>query len=81
MNGAEAALAQVKGWLLARKPEIGDIAPDVDLIDNRIIDSLSFTEFVFFLEELTGRELQTSLETVASFRTLRSIDRDILHGD
>jgi acyl carrier protein len=72
-------IEQVKKWLLARKPQIASLELDVDLIENRIIDSLTFTEFVFFLEELTGRDLQASSETVASFRTLRTIDRNILH--
>lgn len=69
----------VKRWLLERKPEIADLDPDFDLIENRVIDSLSFLEFVFFLEELTGRELQTTAETVNHFRTLRAIEGNILH--
>jgi len=76
-----AVLDHVKSWLLERKPELADIDLDVDLIENRIIDSLGFSEFVFFLEELTGRELEASSETVSSFRTLRAIEKDILRGD
>ena len=52
-------LASIKDWLLSRKPELGDFDLDFDLIENRVIDSLSFLEFVFFLEELTGRELRS----------------------
>lgn len=74
----DARLASVKDWLLGRKPELSDLDLDFDLIENRVIDSLSFLEFVFFLEELTGRELQTTAETVNAFRSLQSIQREIL---
>lgn len=74
-------LASVKDWLLSRKPELSDLDLDFDLIENRVIDSLSFLEFVFFLEELTGRELQTTAETVNAFRSLQTIQKEILDGN
>jgi acyl carrier protein len=80
---AEAAIGRVKSWLWERKPELraqGDLDPDFDLIENRVVDSLTFLEFVFFLEELAGRELETGPENIPSFRTLRAIQRDILDG-
>ena len=73
-------LASVKDWLISRKSELADLDLDFDLIENRVIDSLSFLEFVFFLEELTGRELQTTAENVHAFRSLRSIQKEILNG-
>jgi acyl carrier protein len=71
---------QIKAWLLAKKPEIDDIDPDFDIIENRVIDSLSFTEFILFLEEVSGREVQIYTESVDAFRTLRSIQENILNG-
>ena len=81
----EAAIDRVKSWLRERKPNLlsdgGALEdPDLDLIESRIVDSLSFVEFVFFLEELAGRQLDTDPEHMASFRTLRAIQRDILNG-
>ena len=73
-------LASVKDWLLSRKPELSDLELDFDLIENRVIDSLSFLEFVLFLEELVGRELQTSVENVNAFRSLYTIQKEILHA-
>jgi acyl carrier protein len=72
-----AAIARVKGWLLERKPELGDIAYDLDLIEHRVIDSLVFLEFLYFVEELAGRELPDMAAAMQSFRTLQSIQRDI----
>ena len=76
MSGA--SIEQVRGWLLGRRPDLEEIDLDLDLIENRVIDSLGFLDFVFFLEELTGRELQSDLQSVSSFRTLRAIQGNIL---
>ncbi|MDN3261190.1 hypothetical protein QWJ26_15480 [Streptomyces sp. CSDS2] len=37
-----ASVQQVKDWILKRHPQREDIPADLDLIDNRLIDSLSF---------------------------------------
>lgn len=81
------ALAQVRQWLLdyrasssEEQTEIANLDLDLDLIENRVIDSLGFMNFVFFLEELTGRELIAEAQSANSFRTLRIIDREILQG-
>ena len=76
-TGTEAQLETLKAWLLKKKPALGDIDLDFDLIENRVIDSLGFIDFVFFLEQLSGRELQTDAKAVTSFRTLRNI-RDMI---
>ena len=80
-----AAIDRLKVWLRERKPKLlsegGALDdPDFDLIENRVVDSLIFLEFVFFLEELSGRQLDTGPEHMASFRTLRAIQKDILDG-
>ncbi len=72
---------QIKSWLLAKKPEIQDIDPDFDLIENRVIDSLGFLEFILFLEEVRGREIQLHAESANLFRTLRAIQDNIIDGN
>ena len=71
---------QIKSWLLAKNPEMQDIDPDFDIIENRVIDSLGFTEFILFLEEVSGREIQLFTESVNAFRTLRSIQDNIINS-
>lgn len=78
MTPAAPPIERVRGWLLERRPDLEEIDFDLDLIENRVIDSLGFLDFVFFLEELTGRELQAQLQSVSSFRTLRAIEGEIL---
>ncbi|WP_410535527.1 acyl carrier protein [Streptomyces sp. KL2] len=68
-------LDQVKAWIVKRHPDRDDIAPDLDLIENRLIDSLSFVEFVFLLEQVSGRSIDMDTLEVDSIRTLETIDR------
>ncbi|MEU7296419.1 phosphopantetheine-binding protein [Streptomyces exfoliatus] len=68
-------LQTVKNWILERHPEREDIASDLDLIENRLIDSLSFVEFVFLLEQESGTAIQMETLEVESIRTLGAIEQ------
>ncbi|MFE3991403.1 acyl carrier protein [Streptomyces goshikiensis] len=70
----------VVDWLLERNPTVEEIPEDLDLIENRLIDSLGFMEFVLLLEDLIGRELQLNQIDVDQFRTLRSLTHHFLKG-
>ncbi|MFD3875974.1 holo-ACP synthase [Streptomyces sp. NPDC058623] len=63
----------MKNWLLARHEDLDDIASDLDLIEHRLIDSLSFVEFVFLLEQHSGRAIQLETLEVDEIRTLDAI--------
>jgi len=71
-------IERVRSWLLARNPGVSDISLDEDIIDGRLIDSIAFPELVLFLEELAGRELSLTRETVVALRTLRGIRDTVL---
>ncbi|MFE2560114.1 phosphopantetheine-binding protein [Streptomyces sp. NPDC059352] len=68
-------LQTVKNWILDRHPERDDIASDLDLIENRLIDSLSFVEFVFLLEQESGTAIQMETLEVETIRTLGAIEQ------
>ncbi|HEY0166643.1 MAG TPA: hypothetical protein VGB75_06330 [Jatrophihabitans sp.] len=70
----------VLSYLLARRPELTSIDPDLDLIDNRLIDSLSFVNFLYVLEEQSGRQISLDEVSPEDFRTLRRI-RERFFGD
>ncbi|MBA0053173.1 4'-phosphopantetheinyl transferase superfamily protein [Streptomyces sp. AJS327] len=72
---------QIRDWLLARHPERTDIDPELDLIENRLIDSLSFVEFVFLLEQLSGQSIEMETLDVDSIRTLAAIERSFLRAE
>lgn len=75
-------LAAVEAWIRSKKRTPGEIRiePDTDLIENRLIDSLDFAEFLFFVEDLTGTEIDLESVDVNAFRTLRSIEARFLGG-
>jgi acyl carrier protein len=68
-------LDQVTTWILARHPELTELDPDSDLIDNRLIDSMSFLEFIALIERLTGRPVDVETLDLDDFRTLNRIER------
>ena len=70
---ADEAMRIVIGYLLAKQPELTAIDPDLDLIENRILDSLGFVNFLYVLEEQTGREIRMEDVTIEDFRTLTAI--------
>ena len=72
------SIDEVRAWLLARSPNVHDIDLDLDLIDTRVLDSLAFIDFIAFLENLLGRDIDVTTLTAASLRTLRSIERTLL---
>lgn len=63
----------VEQYLLAKRPDLTSIDPDLDLIENRILDSLSFVSFLYVIEEQTGREILLEDVTPDDFRTLSRI--------
>jgi acyl carrier protein len=79
-TAAPAPMDFVLEYLLARNPEFSTIDDDLDLIENRIVDSLSFVNFLFVLEEATGRSISLDEVSPEDFRTLRRV-RKLLLGD
>ncbi|MFE5023247.1 acyl carrier protein [Streptomyces sp. NPDC056656] len=72
------AIKPVVDWLRERNPTVEEIPEDLDLIENRLIDSLAFMEFILLLEDLIGRELHLDQIDVNQFRTLRSLTDHVL---
>ena len=67
---------QIIDWLRARCPTKFD--DDFDLVENRVIDSLHFMEFLYLLQEVTGRDIKLDGLTLESFRTLNAIRANFL---
>ncbi|HEV2778125.1 MAG TPA: acyl carrier protein [Actinophytocola sp.] len=68
-------IEEIAGWIISRHPRVEHIDPDHDLIDNRLIDSMSFVECIMLIERLSGRQVDLDQLDLDSFRTLRSIQR------
>jgi D-alanine--poly(phosphoribitol) ligase subunit 2 len=55
--------------LIAERLHIDEPAPDLDLIDNGVLDSLALVELLFELERTFGIELALEELDVENFRT------------
>ncbi|GAA3627590.1 hypothetical protein GCM10022223_51110 [Kineosporia mesophila] len=56
------------------------IPPGYDLIENRVLDSLGFVEFILLLEEHSGREISIDSVSREDFRTVESIRKRFFDG-
>ncbi|MET8183324.1 acyl carrier protein [Streptomyces sp. NPDC005336] len=70
----------MRTWILRRNLDLGeaDLAPETDIIESRIVDSLQFVELVLYIEELRGEMLQSMDVDLNAFRTLKGIERNFL---
>lgn len=67
--------AGVVTWITARHPDVGDIDPDHDLIESRLVDSLRLVELIMLIERITGRPVDVDTLDIADLRSLNSLDR------
>jgi acyl carrier protein len=66
-------LNRVKAWILTKAPGRTDIELDVDVIASGLVNSVSFTEYVLIIEELSGAEIEINEAIVEKVRTLRGV--------
>lgn len=72
-------MEEVIQWIRSKNPELEeDITRDTDLIETRLIKSLSFMEFIELLEELSGEQIDISALSIDDIRTLDRIDKRFL---
>lgn len=69
----EPAVDFITDYLLSKNPELTSIDPDLDLIESRVLDSLGFVNFLYVLEEHTGREIALDQVSPEDFRTVNRI--------
>lgn len=67
------AIPLITQWILRQHPEINHLPMDIDLIENRLIDSLRFMEFIFFLEGLSGQSIDVSKIQLDDFRSIQTL--------
>ena len=65
-------IERIRSYIQDKNPEF-DLQMSSDIIENRLIDSLQFVEFVMFIEEVSGCKLDMQNLNIEDFRTLNTI--------
>ncbi|EDY56254.1 MULTISPECIES: hypothetical protein [Streptomyces] len=72
-------MEEVINWIRSKNPDLQtEITGDTDLIESRLIASVSFLEFIALLEELSGEPIDVGSLDVSDFRTLDRISAKFL---
>ncbi len=66
----------VRDWILSKHPERTNVAADEDLIESRLVDSLSFVEFIFVIEQASGVEIDMENLNLDDMRTLAALEKN-----
>jgi len=64
---------RVRGWILGRHADRTELADDVNIIDTRLVDSLSFVELIYTIEEASGTEIDFDSIDIEDFQSLDTI--------
>jgi len=79
-NDLQPEIDLLRNWILERRPKVRCVGDEDELIESRILDSFALLEFVFFVEEIFGREIVLDESVAKNFRTLASICRHFKEG-
>jgi len=66
-------IPKIKEYILGKNPDCAEILDTTDIIENRLIDSLQFVEFLMFIEEIASVKIDLESINIDDFRTLDSI--------
>jgi acyl carrier protein len=75
-----ASMNEVKNWILAKHTDRQDVGADEDLIDTRLVDSLSFIEFIYVIEQASGTKIDMDTLDLGDLRTLAAIEKRFFAG-
>lgn len=80
-SSTSGTIDDVRDWILTKQEDRSSIGPDEDLIENRLIDSLTFVEFVFVIERASGTEIDVDNVDLADFKNLTAIEKAFFATD
>ncbi|GAA3719269.1 acyl carrier protein [Streptomyces tremellae] len=72
---ASTGIDEVRAWILRRHPARTTLPLDENLIENRLVDSLSFVELVYAIEGAAHVEIDFDTIDLQDFQTLSSIEK------
>ncbi|MEE1840847.1 acyl carrier protein [Streptomyces sp. NPDC007076] len=72
---ATRSIDEVRNWILKRHPERQDIDAEENLIQTRLVDSLTFVELVYVIENAADLEIDFDNIDIEDFQTLAAIEK------
>ena len=66
---------KVRDWILGRHAERQEIGAEENLIETRLVDSLSFIELVYVIEAASGAEIDFDTIDLGDFQSIAAIDK------
>jgi acyl carrier protein len=78
MSTADQAIQTLRQWIGQRHPDHADIDEGVDLIQNKLIDSINYVEYILIIEELIGRDIPVTPDLVARTSSLALVREHFL---
>jgi acyl carrier protein len=79
-HDSDEIVAQLRAWIISNNQSAEGMGLDTDIVENKLIDSLNFINFLVLLEELRGDEIPYDQVEVERFRTLRAIKTHFFDG-
>ncbi|MFD3326417.1 acyl carrier protein [Streptomyces sp. NPDC058701] len=74
-GSTHAGIDQVRNWILGRHEEPVELNHDTNIIENRLVDSLSFVELVYAIEGASGTEIDFDAIDIEDFQSLATIEK------
>ncbi|WP_432969438.1 hypothetical protein [Dactylosporangium sp. CA-233914] len=65
------SMETVRSWLKEHAEGVDD---DTDLIESRIVDSMTFIEFVYVIQAASGQQFELDAVTLEDLRTLKRVE-------
>lgn len=66
-------IGKVHNYIQNKNPDFTDLDMDTDIIENRLVDSLQFLEFIMFIEEVAGSKIELETIDIEDYRSLNRI--------
>ncbi len=74
-SALSSSIQEIRDWILSKHPDLTAVDMSEDLIESRLIDSLSFVEFTFVIESASGVTIDMEKIDIDDFRTLTAVEK------
>ena len=68
-------IENIRQYIVQKHNGVCQFSDHDDIIENRLIDSLQFVEFILYIEEMSGTAIDMESLNIDDFRTISSIEQ------